>query len=176
MPNTHTDEGPVEAVAFRLAAHRLTENPVLPALAPGGVVVTNDSYLGGTHLNDVTLIYPIFDGDIRVFFAAVRDHAHPFFAGAHSDGPMWCLSLPRGAAFNEPDTLVEWAGARVWWRTDADARTVHARARAHQGFAASFGGPEAAPTPAPIAKYMRRLKAAFDPAGILNPGAMTDAH
>ncbi len=110
------------------------------------------------------------------FFAAVRDHAHPFFAGAHSDGPMWCLSLPRGAAFNEPDTLVEWAGARVWWRTDADARTVHARARAHQGFAASFGGPEAAPTPAPIAKYMRRLKAAFDPAGILNPGAMTDAH
>ena len=74
MPNTHTDEGPVEAVAFRLAAHRLTENPVLPALAPGGVVVTNDSYLGGTHLNDVTLIYPIFDGDIRVFFAAVREH------------------------------------------------------------------------------------------------------
>ena len=36
MPNTHTDEGPVEAVAFRLAAHGLTENPVLSALAPGG--------------------------------------------------------------------------------------------------------------------------------------------
>lgn len=45
-----------------------------PDLAPGDVVVTNDSYLGGTHLNDVMLIYPIFDGDIRVFFAAVREH------------------------------------------------------------------------------------------------------
>ena len=109
------------------------------------------------------------------FFAAVRDHAHPFFAGAHSDGPLWRLSLPRGAAFDATDTLVEWAGARVWWRTDADADTVHARAGAHQGFAARFGGPQGARTPAPIAKYMRRLKAAFDPHGILNPGAVTDA-
>ena len=45
-----------------------------PDLAPGDVVVTNDAYLGGTHLNDVTLIYPIFHDGVRVFFAAVREH------------------------------------------------------------------------------------------------------
>ena len=43
-------------------------------LAPGDVVVMNDPYLGGTHLNDVTLIYPIFHRHELLFFAAVREH------------------------------------------------------------------------------------------------------
>ena len=43
-------------------------------LAPGDVIVMNDPYLGGTHLNDVTLIYPVFHEDALVFFPAVREH------------------------------------------------------------------------------------------------------
>ncbi|MBM3571394.1 MAG: hydantoinase B/oxoprolinase family protein, partial [Alphaproteobacteria bacterium] len=43
-------------------------------LAPGDVILLNDPYRGGTHLNDVTLIYPVFDGDRLVFFPAVREH------------------------------------------------------------------------------------------------------
>jgi N-methylhydantoinase B len=43
-------------------------------LAPGDVIVMNDPYLGGTHLNDVTLIYPIFHQGGCLFFAAVREH------------------------------------------------------------------------------------------------------
>ncbi|MCB1741656.1 MAG: hydantoinase B/oxoprolinase family protein [Gammaproteobacteria bacterium] len=43
-------------------------------LAPGDLIVMNDPYLGGTHLNDVTLIHPIFDAGELVFFAAVREH------------------------------------------------------------------------------------------------------
>ena len=43
-------------------------------LAPGDVILMNDPYRGGTHLNDVTLIYPVFDGDRLIFFAAVREH------------------------------------------------------------------------------------------------------
>ena len=43
-------------------------------LAPGDLILTNDSYMGGTHLNDVTLIYPVFHEGKRVFFAAVREH------------------------------------------------------------------------------------------------------
>ncbi|MSO76225.1 MAG: hydantoinase B/oxoprolinase family protein [Alphaproteobacteria bacterium] len=43
-------------------------------LAPGDVILMNDPYLGGTHLNDVTLIYPVFEGDRLVFFPAVREH------------------------------------------------------------------------------------------------------
>ena len=43
-------------------------------LAPGDVIVMNDPYLGGTHLNDVTLIYPVFHDGELVFFPAVREH------------------------------------------------------------------------------------------------------
>ena len=43
-------------------------------LAPGDVIVMNDPYLGGTHLNDVTLIYPVFHEGAVVFFPAVREH------------------------------------------------------------------------------------------------------
>ena len=34
----------------------------------------NDPYLGGTHLNDVTIIYPVFDGGRLAIFPAVREH------------------------------------------------------------------------------------------------------
>ena len=108
------------------------------------------------------------------FFDTVRDHAHPFFERPDSTGTLWRLSLPRGAAFDRPDALVEWAGARAWWRTDAGPHAVHAAARAHQGFATPCGGGTPR-TPAAVAKYMRRVKTAFDPDGILNPGAMADA-
>jgi len=43
-------------------------------LAPGDVILLNDPYRGGTHLNDVTFIYPVFDGDRLIFFPAVREH------------------------------------------------------------------------------------------------------
>jgi N-methylhydantoinase B len=41
---------------------------------PGDVILLNDSYRGGTHLNDVTLLYPVFDGDELFIFPAVRAH------------------------------------------------------------------------------------------------------
>ena len=111
------------------------------------------------------------------FFDTVRDHAHPFFFRERepdSTSTLWRLSLPRGAAFDQPDALVEWAGARAWWRTDAGPDAVHAAARAHQGFATPFGSGTSR-TPATVAKYMGRVKTAFDPDDILNPGAMADA-
>jgi N-methylhydantoinase B len=43
-------------------------------LAPGDVIVLNDPYRGGTNLNDVTLIYPVFAGGKLIFFPAVREH------------------------------------------------------------------------------------------------------
>ena len=41
---------------------------------PSDVFLMNDAYRGGTHLNDVTMLYPIFDRDRLVFFAANRSH------------------------------------------------------------------------------------------------------
>ena len=44
-------------------------------LHPGDVVLLNDPYRGGTHLNDVTLVHPIFDEDGNILvFPAVRAH------------------------------------------------------------------------------------------------------
>jgi N-methylhydantoinase B len=40
----------------------------------GDVWILNDSYLGGTHLNDVTIFAPIFDDGSVVGFAATRAH------------------------------------------------------------------------------------------------------
>ena len=84
------------------------------------------------------------------------------------------LSLPLGSIFDEADTLTEWAGARVWWRTDADADTVQARARVAGGYAVGFP-PRLADVASPVRKYMGRLKAAFDPAGILNAELLSHA-
>jgi len=43
-------------------------------LVPGDVILLNDPYRGGTHLNDVTLIYPVFEGGRLILFPAVREH------------------------------------------------------------------------------------------------------
>ena len=43
-------------------------------LAPGDVILVNDPYAGGTHLNDVTIIYPVFRDGRLIFFPAVRAH------------------------------------------------------------------------------------------------------
>lgn len=43
-------------------------------VGPGDVFLMNDAYRGGTHLNDVTMLYPIFDGGKLLLLAANRSH------------------------------------------------------------------------------------------------------
>ncbi len=43
-------------------------------LAPGDVVMLNDPYHSGTHLNDVSIVYPLFVGDELLIFPANRAH------------------------------------------------------------------------------------------------------
>lgn len=50
-------------------------------LAPGDAVILNDPYAGGTHLPDITLVTPVFDGDRLVGIAANRAH-HADVGGA----------------------------------------------------------------------------------------------
>ena len=89
----------------------------------------------------------------------VRDHDHPFF---RNDTPLVRLSLPRGNRFAAEDALLEWGGCQAWLRREGDDE---------EGFAMAFrgGGTQSAPADG-TAKYARRVKQAFDPAGILNPG------
>src|SRR5665648_40125 len=41
---------------------------------PGDIWVLNDSYIGGTHLHDMTVYGPVFAGDELVGFATCRAH------------------------------------------------------------------------------------------------------
>ena len=51
-------------------------------LRPGDVILLNDSYRGGTHLNDVTMLYPLFDEGELMIFPAVRAHWSDVGGGA----------------------------------------------------------------------------------------------
>ena len=43
-------------------------------LRPGDVIILNDPYLSGTHLNDVAIVMPVFYRDTLVAFAASKGH------------------------------------------------------------------------------------------------------
>jgi len=107
---------------------------------------------------------------------SVREQTHPFFAG---EAPLWRLSVPSQAAplALAGDTLIEWGGALRWLRTTEDSGRVRAAASAAGGHATLFrGGDKSAGVFSPLAPALARLhlglKAAFDPAGIFNPGRL----
>lgn len=120
----------------------------------------------------------VADGEADALWAATREQTSPAFAPAAGE-TLWRLSLPSTApALGLPGRqTIEWGGAQRWLAGSADAASVHARARALGGHASAFrGGAHAggvfAPLPAPLAAIQRRLKQAFDPAGIFNPGRL----
>ena len=100
-------------------------------------------------------------------WAALRDHEHPFFAEPAS--AITRLSLPRGCRFEVPDALIEWGGCQAWLKREPTALPDGA-------FATTFeSGKRPREQPAPDAanvKIATRLKYAFDPDGIFNPGVV----
>lgn len=110
------------------------------------------------------------------YWAGIREQSDAFFAGA---APLWRLSLPSTAAPLElaGEPLIEWGGALRWLRSDADADAVRAAAARAGGHATLFRGGDKragafAPLAPALARLHRELKAAFDPAGIFNPGRL----
>lgn len=114
--------------------------------------------------------------DAASWWSALRDQRLPFFDGSL---PLWRVSVPPVApplALAGAE-LVEWGGALRWLRTETHAAEVRARAAALGGHATLFrGGDRAAgaftPLAPAVAAIHRRLKAEFDPAGVLNPGRL----
>lgn len=49
----------------------LAKNPVI---GENDLFLHNDPYSGGTHLNDVAVLYPVMDGDKVLFFIVIRSH------------------------------------------------------------------------------------------------------
>src|SRR6266481_5088148 len=60
------------AQAFAQPSHLGSMAHIVP---PGDGILINDPYLGGVHLNDITLITPVFhDGGLLVYVANIAHH------------------------------------------------------------------------------------------------------
>ena len=112
------------------------------------------------------------------YWRDLREHRLPFFAGA---GALWRLSVPQTAeVFPLPSPqLIEWGGGLRWVAADLDAFGIRSSVEKVGGHATLFrGGDKSAgvfhPLKPAILKIHRRLKQAFDPEGVLNPGRMYD--
>lgn len=106
----------------------------------------------------------------------IREQGHGFFSG---DGPLWRIALPPVAPplALTGKWLVEWGGAQRWLRSDADPLAVRDAASAAGGHASLFRGGDREgevfhPLAPPLMSIHRRLKQAFDPKGIFNPGRL----
>ncbi|HTO50260.1 MAG TPA: glycolate oxidase subunit GlcE [Burkholderiales bacterium] len=118
----------------------------------------------------------VADADAARFWTGIREHTDPFFGG---DEPLWRLSVPSTTAplAIEGRELVEWGGALRWLKSRAEARTIRDAAARAGGHATLFrGGDKAAgvfhPLAPAVARIHQRLKAEFDPHGVLNRGRM----
>ncbi len=127
---------------------------------------------------------PLDEAAAQAFWQDLREQRAPFFQG---DAPLWRLALPSTCAplALPAAPLLEWGGAVRWLRgngdregdKEGDADALRSTAQAAGGHATLFrGGDKSAGVFHPLAPALaglhRRLKAQFDPAGILNPGRM----
>ncbi len=113
------------------------------------------------------------------YFDELRDQRLPFFS---DPAPLWRLSLPSVAPVLDlpGEMLIEWGGAQRWLRSSAAAGEIRAAAAKVGGSATAFRCDPAlkevvgafAPLPEPLMNLHRRMKSAFDPRGILNPGRL----
>jgi len=105
------------------------------------------------------------------FWNDLKEHTHAFFAGSE---PLWRISLSSTAPLDlAGKKLIEWGGALRWVKTAAGAEAVRLAAPQATLFRASDKSAGAfAPLDPVSARLHKALKAAFDPAGVFNPGRM----
>jgi glycolate oxidase FAD binding subunit len=110
-----------------------------------------------------------------IHWRGLRDQTLPFFKTSE---PVWRLSVLPAADLLplDGDWLLDWGGSVRWLKSRESTDRIRAAAKSAGGHATVFrGGREDSPfTPldAVNLRLHRRLKQAFDPQGIFNPGRM----
>ncbi|MDP1693288.1 MAG: glycolate oxidase subunit GlcE [Burkholderiaceae bacterium] len=117
------------------------------------------------------------------FWQGLRDQQDEFFArtlvAIESGASLWRLGLPQTAApiALPGEQLVEWGGAQRWLCSSASAAQVREAASAAGGHATLFRSQDKSvgafhPLSAPLARFHRELKKAFDPDRVFNRGRL----
>ncbi|MFZ6847037.1 glycolate oxidase subunit GlcE [Undibacterium sp. RuRC25W] len=116
--------------------------------------------------------------DAATYWQSLREQTHDFFSQDDEHG-LWRLSIPSttGALPLTGKSLIEWGGAQRWLFSDESPATIRTSAIAAGGHATLFRGGDKnmgvfTPLSAPLFNIHQRLKDAFDPAGIFNPGRL----
>lgn len=142
--------------------------------------LTGTCYYDGTLYLRFTGVAAAVENDLRdftttaeidpKFWQELRDHSTTFFA---DDAPLWRITLPRGSWYHEEDpdqsnaSMAEWNGTLLWYKTE-NAVIPNLSTSPHS--ARSFRNVRH--EPAEPSKYSLRLKHAFDPQQIFNPGVV----
>ena len=146
------------------------ENGRLSIRLSGSEVATlaAKNQLGGEELRE---------SDAAEYWASLREQQHAFFKNQPT---LWRLSLP--STTPELDLggqqLIEWSGAQRWLVGPLlDDHGMREKVAAVGGHATLFKTDEQKGAvfqalPSPLMLIHRRLKSAFDPAGIFNPGRL----
>jgi len=110
------------------------------------------------------------------FWEDLREQRLPYFLDGR---PVWRISAPPAAAplALAGEWFFDWGGAHRWLKSEADPEDIKHAAVGCGGHAVLFRGgdqegePFPRPPPALLSVY-QRIKKAFDPNGILNPGRL----
>ena len=106
---------------------------------------------------------------------SLREFEHPFFK---TPLPIWRIALPALSAPELPgEVLVDWAGQQWWLRSDAEPTQIRSLVTAAGGHATLFRGGDRLgdvfhPLPVAMAALQERIRRAFDPHGLFNPGRL----
>jgi len=114
------------------------------------------------------------------FWERIKEHRHAFF---DTQSPLWRLSVPATAnlADLKGKTLLEWGGAQRWLVSQMTPEKLRQTVSAAGGHATLYRGmPEYQqrlhPLDAALQALHKRIKQAFDPDCLLNPGRMFPLH
>jgi glycolate oxidase FAD binding subunit len=122
-------------------------------------------------------------GRAKQWWTGIRDQSDEFFlledARSARGESLWRLSVPAitGPLKFPGKQLIEWNGAQRWWRTAAEPKLIREIAARASGHATLMRGADKSPGAfSPLSEVLmrvhQRLKAAFDPERIFNPGRM----